>query len=311
MKVGVVGAGAMGSLFASHLADGGAQVWAFDQWREHVGAINDRGLIVRRAGTESTVRINATTDAAAAGPCDSVLVMVKYHQTVSAMRAAAAMIGPQTTIITLQNGLGNVENIASVHPDSRIVFGLTTLTCEMRGPGRIEASYANRGETYLWPADREPNSAIAAFCAALDAGGVNAMPAPDIELRIWKKLIVNCALNTLCAITGLSVGKLIDQSDSWPLLDGVADELAAVARAKNIALDQTLARAFLHQVADEARTHDPSMLIDVRHCRRTEIECLNGAVLREAGKVGVATPFNQSLYSIIRAIESTYAERRA
>ena len=311
MKVGIIGAGAMGSLFASYLVDGGAEVWAFDQWREHIEAIEKYGLIVKSTGSERAIRMHATADASAAGPCDAVLVMVKYHQTVAAMRAAAPMISPHTTIVTLQNGLGNVENIASTCPANRVVFGLTTLTCEMLGPGRIEASYSNRGETYLWPSDRRPNEAIAAFCAHLDAGGINAAPAPDIELRIWKKLIVNCCLNTTCAITGLSVGKLIDQPSCWPLLDGISDEISVVAIAKGIPLEHQVARAFLRQVAEEARAHYPSMLIDVRSRRQTEIDCLNGAVLREAGELGIPAPYNQALYSAIRVIEDTYAERSA
>jgi 2-dehydropantoate 2-reductase len=308
MKVGIIGAGAMGSLFASHLVDGGAEVWAFDQWREHLDAIEKHGLIVRRSGSERAIRMNATADAGVAGPCDAVLVMVKYHQTVQAIRACAAMIAPHTTIITLQNGLGNVENIASTYPANRVVFGLTTLTCEMLGPGTIEASYSNRGETYLWPFDRRPNEAIAPFCAHLNAGGINAALAPDIELRIWKKLIVNCCLNTMCAVTGLSVGRLIEQPDCWPLLDGVADEISAVATAKGVPLESHTARAFLRQVAEEARAHYPSMLIDVRSRRLTEIDCLNGAVLREASGLGIPTPYNQALYSTIRVIESTYPE---
>jgi 2-dehydropantoate 2-reductase len=311
MKVGIIGAGAMGSLFASHLVDGGAEVWAFDQWREHIDAIEKHGLIVKRTGSERAIRLKATADASAAGPCDAVLVMVKYHQTVAALRASEPMIGPHTTIITLQNGLGNVENIASAYPANCVVFGLTTLTCEMLGPGKIEASYSNHGETYLWPADRRTNEAIAPFCAHLNAGGINASLAPDIELRIWKKLIVNCCLNTMCAITGLSVGILIEQPSSWPLLDGVADEISAVAIAKRIPLEREIARAFLRQVAEEARAHYPSMLIDVRSRRQTEVDCLNGAVLREAGRLGIRAPYNQALYSTIRVIESTYAERSA
>ena len=309
MRVGVVGAGAMGSLFASHLADGGAEVWAFDRWREHVEAIRRHGLVVTRAGVERAVRINATSDATAAPVCDAVLVMVKYHQTTAAVQAAAPMIGPNTMIVTLQNGLGNLEQIAAVHPQSRIAYGLTTLTCEMAGPGRIEASYANRGETYLWPADRSPDAAVERFCAILNAGGIDAAPAPDIELRIWKKLIVNCCLNTMCAVTALPVGKLIDQPDSWPLLDAVAAEISAVAVAKGIPLDLKTAHAFLRQVAEEARAHYPSMLIDVRHRRRTEIDCLNGAVVRQAELAGIAAPFNNALCAMIRVIERTYAER--
>lgn len=308
-KVGVIGAGAMGSLFASHLADGGADVWAFDQWREHIEAIREHGLVVKRSGAERVLRVNATSDPAVAGLCDAVLVMVKYHQTVAAVQAAAAMIGPDTTIVTLQNGLGNVEQIAAAYPKNRVVYGLTTLTCEMTGPGEIEASYSNRGETYLWPADEAPNEAIGTLCTILNAGGINAVLAPDIAFRIWKKLIVNCCLNTMCAITGLPVGKLIDQQDSWPLLDAVAAEISTVALAKGISLDLKTAQAFLRQVAEEARAHYPSMLIDVRSRRRTEIDCLNGAIIREGERLGIDVPSNRALFAMIRVIETTYAER--
>ncbi len=309
MKIGIIGAGAMGSLFAAHLVDGGAEVWAFDHWRQHIAAINERGLLLKRSGSERTIKVNATSDASIVGECDAVLVMVKYHQTAEAMQAAEPMIGPKTTIITLQNGLGNVEQIATVFPKNQLVRGLTTLTCEMLQPGKIEASYSNKGETYLWSVDRVPAKSVDRFCAILNAGGINAAPAPDIELRIWKKLIVNCCLNTMCAITGLSVGKLIEQSNSWPLLDGTADEICAVAMVKNIELEKDMARGFLRQIAEEARAHYPSMLIDVQNRRRTEIDCLNGAVLREADALGMPVPYNQALYSIVRVIESTYAER--
>jgi 2-dehydropantoate 2-reductase len=124
---------------------------------------------------------------------------------------------------------------------------------------------------------------------------------------IWKKLIVNCCLNTVCAITGLPVGALCDRPDSWPLLEGLADEIVAVAARKKIPLQRQAAHAFLRSVAEEARSHYPSMLVDVKHRRQTEIECLNGAVLREAERLGVDAPFNRAVYSLIRVLESSYA----
>lgn len=306
LRIGIIGAGAMGSLFASHFADAGADIWVYDKWREHIDAIRKAGLVVRRHNQERAVRIAATTDPASAGVCDVAIVMVKYHQTEAALRDASPMIGRNTRIITLQNGLGNAETIAALYPGNRIILGLTTLTSELLGPGRIESSFANRGETYLWPADHRPSTLVEEICALLTDGGINACAAPDIELRIWKKLIVNCCLNMVCAITGLSVGDLTRQPESWSLLDGIADEVATVALAKEIPLDHAMARAFLRQVADEAHAHEPSMLVDVRNRRRTEIECLNGAILREASRHNIAVPLNRAVYSLIRVIEDRY-----
>ena len=306
MRWAIVGAGAMGSLFASHLARAGTEVWACDSWAEHVAALRQGGLRVVREGSETVVRPRATTDPAEPGTVDVLMVFVKYRQTPHALRSARPLVGPSTVLVTLQNGLGNVELIREAYPDNRVVFGFTTLTSELLGPGRIEASYAGRGETYLWPADGRHDAAVDRVCAALERAGIHSIVAPQIELMIWKKLIVNCCLNTVCAITGLPVGALCDRPESWPLLEGLADEIVAVAARKGIALDRVQAHSFLRSVAEEARSHYPSMLVDVRHKRQTEIECLNGAVLREAARLGIDAPFNRAIYSLIRVLESSY-----
>ncbi len=176
MKVGIIGAGAMGSLFASHLADGGADVRAFDQWREHIEAIRERGLIVKHSGSERTIRINATTDANAAGPCDTVLVMVKYHQTVSAVRAAAPMIGPQTTIITLQNGLGNVGATVTACPGQSRCVRTHDLNLRNAWSRQYRGKLEPRRDLPLArrsPAERRAQT----FCALLNAGGIDAWEA--------------------------------------------------------------------------------------------------------------------------------------
>jgi len=306
MKWAVVGAGAMGSLFVSHLARAGAEVWACDPWKEHVAAIREAGLRVSREGADEVLHPRATTDPSDAGIADVVMVFVKYNQTRDALRTAKPLVGPQTILLTLQNGLGNVELIREAFPANRVLFGFTTLTSELLGPGHIEASYAGRGETYFWPADGQRDAAAERVCEALEAAGIHSSLAPQIELMIWKKLIVNCCLNTVCAITGLPVGALCDRPESWPLLEGLADEIVAVAARKKIPLDRTEAHAFLRSVAEEARSHYPSMLVDVKHRRQTEIECLNGAVLREAQRLGIEAPLNRAMHSLIRVLESSY-----
>jgi 2-dehydropantoate 2-reductase len=303
MRVGIIGTGAMGSLFAAHLADAGAEVWAFDVWREQIEAIRRDGLIVQRDGQSRSVRLHATSAPAEAGPCGAVMVFVKYGQTAQAIEAAGPMIGPATLVVTLQNGIGNVDIIRARYPDNPLAFGLTTLTCELTGPGRIEASYKGRGETWLWPDRGAPTPAMERLCATLTQGGIEAALSPEIALKIWKKLVVNCCLNTLCAIANQNVGDAVSDPAVWPFLDGVVEEIVAAAGLSGVPLRIDEARAFLRSVAGEARHHEPSMLIDIRNRRRTEIDCLNGAVLRICAQHGVAAPRNQALYALIRVIE--------
>jgi len=305
-RIVIIGAGAMGSLFATHFSDAGAEVWAFDAWRDHVDAIRRQGLRVRAAGSERAVAVRATCDALEPGTADIALVMVKFRQTPEAVTAALPMIGKQTLVVTLQNGIGNVEAIRALVPANRILVGFTTLTSEMLGPGRIEASYVGKGETYLWPADGRADAACEAVIALFNRGGVPALLASDIELRIWKKLVVNCCYNPLCAMTGQSVGELIDRPEIWPVLDGLTEEIVAAAQRKGIPLERGEAGRFLRQVGDEAQAHYPSMLIDVRRRRLTEIDCLNGAVLRECLRHGIAAPLNRAMVDIVHAIEAQW-----
>ncbi len=306
MKIAIIGAGAMGSLFASHLAGTEAEIWAFDVWREHVDAIRRDGLIVHRDGAQRSVRVNATSVPAEAGVCDVAMVFVKFGQTAAAIAAARPMIGATTTIVTLQNGIGNVEIIAQAYPANPIAFGLTTLTCELLGPGHIEASYKGAGETYLWPRNGVENPRLGPLCGLMVRGGINAALEPGIALKIWKKLVVNCCLNTMCAITGQNVGAVAGTPEAWRFLDGVADEIAAAASLEGIALSAAEARSFLRSVAAQARNHEPSMLIDVRNRRRTEIDCLNGAILKVCEKHEIAAPHNSALYAMIRVLESRF-----
>jgi 2-dehydropantoate 2-reductase len=178
-------------------------------------------------------------------------------------------------------------------------------------PGLIEASYAGHGETFVWPADGVPNDACVATVDLLNRSGIHATVDPDIELHIWEKLVVNCCLNALCAISGLPVGALVDRPEAWPLLDGITDEIVAVAARKEIPLTRDAARGFLRDVATEARAHVPSMLRDIRAEQETEVECLNGAVIRAAERFGIAVPFNRFAYGMIRTLEQTYAQRRS
>lgn len=306
-RVCVIGAGAMGGLYAAHFAEAGAEVWAFDIWREHVEAIRHAGLRIVAEGGERAVRLRATDDPAEPGCADVALVMVKHRQTAAAVEGARPMIGPATLVLTLQNGLGNVETIGAALPSSRILFGFTTLTSNVLAPGVIKTSYARGpGETFFWPADGRPDAACEAVATLLTRGRLHGQLAPDIELRIWKKLVVNCCYNPLCAMTGQTVGELIDRAEIWPVLDGITDELVAAARREGLPIDRDDAGRYLRRIGEEARGHFPSMVSDVRLRRLTEIDALNGAVLRASERHGLPAPFNRAMVEIIHAIEARW-----
>ncbi len=310
-KIIVVGAGAMGSLLAARFARAECETWVYDVWAEDVEHIHDFGLIVRSGDAEQSIPMHATTDTREPGTADVVVIFVKYNQTRQAASDILPAVGPDTVVLTLQNGLGNVKLIREAIPHATLLCGFTTLTSELLGPGLIEASYAGRGETCVWSADGVTNDACVAIVDLLNRSGISATVDPDIELHIWEKLIVNCCLNTLCAISGLSVGALADRPEAWPLIDGITDEIVAVATHKKIPLTRDAARGFLRDVAKKAHAHYPSMLSDIRAEKQTEIECLNGAVIRAAERFDIEVPYNRFAYGMIRTLEETYAQRHS
>lgn len=309
MKIAVVGAGAMGSLFAGYLAKSGEEIWAYDIWKEHIEAINREGLVMTRGGLDQRVRLNATCDPTRPSVVDVIILFCKYVHTRQALQDARPMIGPHTLILTLQNGLGNVEIIEETVPREQILFGLTTLTSELVGPGHIEESFQGRGETYFWPLIGKVNATAKHLSSILNEVGIYTEITPDVELRIWRKLIVNTCYNTLCALTGLKVGDLISQPGAWEIMSGVVAEIIQVAQRKGLRLEEEEGREILKTIGAETLNHVPSMANDVRNRKKTEIDCLNGAILREAEKMGIPTPYNRTLYNLVKIIENTYNSR--
>ena len=302
MKIAVVGCGAMGGLFAAHLAQTQSDVWGVDIWAAHVAAIATGGLVVQTNGIDRTTKLHATTDSDAPGVADIVLIFVKHGQTRAAAAQARPLIGPGTLLVTVQNGLGPVDIIRGLYPDNPLLFGFTPLTSEVLRPGVIAAGGA--GPTCMWPINGQVTPAMQAFCALLTQSGIEAALTPGIQTEIWKKLVVNCCLNPVCALTGLTVGAACGHPDYRALMEGVLHEIVALAQARRIALDTGTAHAYFAAVSTAARNHLPSMVADFRARRPTEIDALNGAILRQSAEHGLAAPFNQALVSLVRMAEA-------
>ena len=305
MRIVMLGAGALGGLFAHHLVQGGADLVCVDTDTAHVAAIRRHGLRLRTAEGENVSPVRAAqTDFAGIGVVDALVLFVKGYASREALMSAQPVVGPRTVIVTLQNGLGNAQVVREVFPAQHVLYGLTTLTGDMAEPGVISPRSTAAGVTDVWTLDPSDLAPVEAFVALLNRGGIAAQVMPDIDRSIWKKLVVNCAFNGLCALTDLNCGQLSDPPAIWPVLDGICDEVMALAAAEGVTVDAAEARAFLRGVAAASRAHYPSMVQDVRAGRRTEIENLNGAVLRGSERHGLAAPFNRMVHALVGAVEA-------
>jgi 2-dehydropantoate 2-reductase len=307
----VLGAGSLGGFFAHHLALGGADVHVVDLWEEHVNAIRANGLQLQIGETVITSPVRqATTRAAEVGVVDVVVLFVKTNATRAALTSAKPMVGPKTVLVTLQNGLGNAEVIRELYPKQTVLYGLTTLTADLLAPGRVAPRSTESGVTDVWTLDPSNPEPVRQFVDLLNRGGIAACVAPDIDLSIWRKLVVNCALNGLCAITDLTCGQLCAQPEIWPLLDRIADEVSALARARGVPLETTAAREFLRKVAKASAAHYPSMVFDLRKKRPTEIDSFNNAIVRGCAALGLDASANQTVVALVKSVEANFSTVR-
>ncbi len=304
MKICIGGGGAMGSLFAWQLWRSGAQVHIYDPWVDHVQAIQDHGLRVDYAQGQEIAPIHASTDAHDIGPCDVLMIFGKFHQTESLIHACQPIVQADTLILTLQNGLGNIDILRNANPDKRLAFGLTTLTSELHGPGHIESSYSGTGETFFWPLDGQITEKERQLSALLSSPiGTMTLDA-QIELRIWKKLVINCCLNTVCALANTNVAGVTATQGVWQLFENIISEIVTLASIKQIPLSRDMALSYLSQVCEDAADHFPSMVMDIRRGKRTEIDCLNGAIVQQLKSRGMSAPCNETVTSLINVLES-------
>ncbi len=306
-RLAMLGAGSLGGLFAHHLALGGADVHVIDLWKDHVEAIRTYGLRLQTGDEIITSPVRkATTRAEEVGPVDVLVLFVKTNASREALASASPMVGPETVIVTLQNGLGNAEVIRELYPRQTVLYGLTTLTADLLMPGLIAPRSTEGGMTDLWTVDSKNLKPVGHFVKLLTSGGITARVTPDIDLSIWKKLVVNCALNGLCAITDLTCEQLCAQEGIWKILDKIADETSALARARGVLLESKNARSFLREVAQASAEHYPSMVFDIRKKRPTEIDSLNNAIVRGSQSIGLDASANQVVVALIKTLELNY-----
>lgn len=306
MRIAVVGAGAMGSLFGGKLS-AVTEVTLLDPWAEHVAAMQRDGLrIVELDGRETTIPVTATTDPAAVPEVDLVIIFVKSHGTRQASLWASRFLAPGGLALTLQNGVGNGETMAEVLGADRVVAGVTSHGATLLGPGRVR--HAGCGPTHI--ATRPEIAArLSEVAAVFEQAGFEVHLSDDLESLVWGKLIINVGINGLTAILRVPNGQLVEIPAASALMAQAVAEAEAVCQAKGISLpyDDPLGR--VQEVARATATNRASMLQDVLRGVPTEIGVINEAIVREGKRLGIPTPVNEFIVTTIRAIEGSYAAR--
>jgi 2-dehydropantoate 2-reductase len=305
MKICVIGCGAVGSLFAAHLArTGEAEIWAYDLWKEHVEAIRKNGLHISGAA-EMTVRLNTTSDPRQLPRCGYGIVATKAIHTRMAISQAAHAFDENSAVCSVQNGVGNEEIIAE-HVKC-VIRGTTFPAGHLIAPGHI--GYDIQGDTWIGPFEptHTPMPRVEELAGLLTRAGMNTIALKDARGAQWTKLIFNASTNPVGALTLLHHGAATRCGPTGQLFNELIAEGEAVARKLGIELHGD-PRKLVQKGASAPGKHRASMLQDVLAKRQTEVDFMNGAISQWGDKVGVPTPLNKALWQLIKGLEHSWQD---
>jgi 2-dehydropantoate 2-reductase len=305
-RVAIVGCGAMGSVYAALMADAGHEVFGITLWPDHAAAIRANGLRVEGASGDRTVPIHAGTRTDGIGRCDLVVIATKAFDVEAAARSALPLIGPETVVQTIQNGLGSAERVAPIVGPERLAVGVVGgFGASLRAPGHV---HHNGMEMVRFGAYAGlPTQLLQASSEIWRSAGFEVRLFEDLDRMVWEKLIMNVTFSGSCTLTGFTIGEVMANPDAWTVAYGCAEEAVAVARAKGIRLEVGNPIAHIRHLGGRIADARPSMLLDHMAGRRSEIDVINGAIPRVGAQVGVATPVNQTVVALVRAREAGFA----
>ncbi|SIT50997.1 2-dehydropantoate 2-reductase [Paraburkholderia piptadeniae] len=310
MKIAILGAGALGCAIGAALTEGGHETWLLDRSPTHVEAMRRDGLQVDDAAGSRRVKVRAATRATEVGAAELVVVLVKSFHTDAAMRGALALVGPETLVLSLQNGLGHEDVLADVVSRERVLAGKTYVGGVLRGPGHIESGVEGKA-TYIGELDGRITSRVQAIADAFNTAGLLTTVSDNIVGTMWDKLLINVATGGLTGITSLTYGQLYDE----PLLKATAlaavSEAMAAAKAAGVTLSMTdPEQAWTLAAEGLPSAFKTSMLQSLEKGSVTEIDFINGSVVRWGQRLGVPTPVNATLVACIKGIERAMSDRQ-
>ena len=304
MKIAIVGCGAMGSVYAGLFASAGHEVWAVDAWREHVEAMRAHGLRLEGASGDRTVKVNATTEAKEAGPCDLVILATKAMHVESAASSIrnSSLLGPETPVLSIQNGLGGPDTAGSVLGRERVMVGVVGgFGASMKAPGH--AHHNGMELVRLGEFEGPVTPRLQKVAELWQGAGFRVKCFDDIDQLVWEKLICNCAYSGPCGITDRTVIEVMEDPDLSLVSAACAREAYEVAMKKKIKLGFTDPVAYVRDFGSKIPHARPSVLLDLMARRKSEIGVINGAIPRVGRQVGVAAPVNETVTALVREKE--------
>lgn len=302
MKIAVVGAGAMGSIFGARFAQAGHDTVLVDVAEPLVEKLNADGVSVVHGEEETVTRVPATTDPSSVGPVDAVVFFTKCYHTASAAELARPLVGPDTVVASLQNGWGNGDVLAAAFPAEQVVVGVTYNSGTVVELGKV--SHPGVGPTTMGPFASESTAGAERLAQAVADTGLEASVSAPVRPEIWKKLILNAATLPTGALPGLAAGQITAHPEMHELVTDTAREATAVAQALGYDIDPDERVAYIHGLLERAGPSKPSMLQDFEAGRRTEIDVINGAVVKAAEETDVPVPLNRAFVALVKGWES-------
>lgn len=304
MKIGILGAGSLGSVFGGLMAEAGSDVWLIGRPQsEHIRTMERQGLTLVEGSAERCVPVKVATDCRKVGPVDLLIVLVKSYATCEAIEGAGALIGDATTALSLQNGLGNEEILMDRLGKKRVLGGKTYVGGVVISPGRVLIGVKGKS-TYIGEWDGTDTDRVVRIAGLLTRAGLETRVSPDIRTVIWSKLLINVATGAISSIARLPYGKLNQVKEAVECGAAAVAEAIDVAHASGVDLTGVVPREIWNK-ATEGLPFDfkTSMLQDIEKGSRTEIDFINGAVVRFGERFGVPTPVNRTLVAGIKGIE--------
>jgi len=300
MRVGIVGPGAIGGLFGAVLTRGGLDVTLIDKRPERAKQLSEQGIRIEGKGGTYTAPVKIVAYPLPSEPFEVVVVAVKAYDTRAATEQFAPAVGPDTAVVSVQNGLGNAEILVAAFGADRVLGGATNQGANVLATGRID--HAGVAGTTIGEIDGTISDRASRIAEAFTGAGLETAVSENIQGIIWTKLLINVAINPLVALLRVRNGVLAEHDETLDLMRLAVGEAWDVAKAKGVTLlvDDPVARAV--EVAQTTAGNIASMHQDVRHGRRTEIDFITGAVVREGARVGVPTPYNQALTLLVKSI---------
>ena len=302
MRIAVVGAGAMGSVYAALLASAGNDVLVVDPWAEHIEAIRQRGLRVEGASGDRTVRLEAVTRLDGDRPVDLVVVATKAMDVLAASETVRALLGPETLVLPIQNGLGSVDTVVDVLGGERVVVGVAEgFGASIVAPGH--AHHHGMARVRLGERHGPVTPRIERLAELWRAAGFTAETYDDVDRLVWQKLICNVSFSGTCALLDLTIGEVLADANAWSVAAACGFEAHAVALASGVDVGIDDPVEYVAAFGARLAGARPSLALDLRAGRPTEIDVLNGAIADRAAALGLEAPVNAIVAALVRTRE--------